>query len=494
MSSRNKFLLSFGILLAVSLIPVGLVRFPPLVDYPNHLARMHILAGGGSDILGEFYRIQWAVLPNLAMDVIVPPLSKIVPLEIAGRFFIALVFFLLLSGTCALFYTLHRRISLWPLLAVLVLYNRIFLWGFLNYLFGIGLMLWALAAWIFFSDRPAYLKAFAFIIPALCLFFSHLFALGVYGLCVAGYEFSRCWRSGFRELLVAEAVAIIQFIPPGILFLFFSPTASAAKSGVVVYGDIFRKIGAMLHPVLNYNIPLDIGTALVLGALFFAGIFLKKVRVSELMYGPLVLLFIFFWIMPMAMFTAHGVDMRIPTALSFILTAASIPEPADRIRNWRTGIILVLILFGVRTTVLACQWIKADRLYSQYTMAFEKIEPGRRLFTAIAYPGNWQPFPVPLTHIPCLAIIQRSVFVPSLFTYPTQQPVRLTSNFEKKFRWDMDDNYAGGRMPDFEKISKNYDYFLMVDEVNFREKLDISWPEIYRGDNFRLLKIPVHTE
>jgi len=479
----------FGILLFISLIPLGLVRFPPLVDYPNHLARMHILTYlDPSNILSEYYQVKWAILPNLATDLIVPLLAKIFPLEIAGRIFIAIIFLLLLSGTCALFYALHRCISVWPLLAVLFLYNRVLLWGLLNYLFGLGLMLWLLAAWIFFSNRPVYARATAFIIPTLCLFFSHIFALGLYGLCVAGYEFSVHRRGGFRNLAAAWGVGLIQFILPGILFLFFSPTAPAAQ-GDIYYGSFFYRFVAVLYPVLNYNDALDVATAVILGGLFVTGILMKKVRIAEAMYGPLILLFVLFWIMPMNIFTSFRIEMRISIVLAFILISASSPAPGA-IRHWRTGIVLLLVLFGVRTTVLTSQWIRADEIYSQYLNAFEQIKPGGRLFTAISYPGVWKPFPVPLTHIPCLAIIERSAFVPSLFASPLQQPVQFTGSYEKQNSQYWNCNYEYGRMPEMENILKNYDYFLIANEHYFRQKLDISWPEVYRGNNFRLLKVP----
>ncbi len=497
MNGRNRtglLLLSvFGMLSLISLIPIVLVRFPPLVDYPNHLARMYLLTHlDSANILSEFYRIEWAVLPNLAMDLIVPPLTKIFPLDIAGRIFIAIVLLLLLSGACALFYAIHRRFSVWPLLAVLFLYNRVMLWGFLNYLFGLGLMLWVLAAWIYFSDRTTFVRATAFIIPALCLFFSHMFALGIYGLCVAGYEFSVHWRQGLRNLAVAWSIALVQFILPGILFLVFSPTAPAAETGLY-YGSILWRFVAVLYPVLNYNPALDIGTAVALGGLFVTGILMKKVQIAKAMYGPLALLFIFFWITPMNMFTGGRLEMRVSIALVFVLTASSAPVPGS-IRHWRIGLALLLILFGIRTSVLTSHWFRAADIYSQYLKAFEQIKPGERLFTAIASPGVWKPFPVPLTHVPCLAIIERSAFVPTLFVYPAQQPVQLAEDHAKQIKQYSNPNYEYGRMPEMDNILNNYDYFLIVNEQYFRVKLDISWPEVYRGDNFRLLKVPASRE
>ena len=53
---------------------------PPLFDYPNHLARLGLLTEGGD----QFYRVVWAPLPNLAEDLIVPPLARLMPLEVAA--------------------------------------------------------------------------------------------------------------------------------------------------------------------------------------------------------------------------------------------------------------------------------------------------------------------------------------------------------------------------------------------------------------------------
>ena len=43
-------------------------------------ARMHLLAEGGD----AFYSVRWAALPNLAEDLIVPPLARVMPLEVAA--------------------------------------------------------------------------------------------------------------------------------------------------------------------------------------------------------------------------------------------------------------------------------------------------------------------------------------------------------------------------------------------------------------------------
>lgn len=53
----------------VALLPLLWVRVPPLVDYPNHLARMWILVHGAEiPELAANYSVKWRILPDLAMD------------------------------------------------------------------------------------------------------------------------------------------------------------------------------------------------------------------------------------------------------------------------------------------------------------------------------------------------------------------------------------------------------------------------------------------
>src|SRR3954470_15581964 len=60
---------------ALIVLPLVYTLVPPLEDYPNHLARVFALASlPNNDILAHFYEAHWASIPNLIMDLIVPPL------------------------------------------------------------------------------------------------------------------------------------------------------------------------------------------------------------------------------------------------------------------------------------------------------------------------------------------------------------------------------------------------------------------------------------
>ena len=83
-------------------VPLLVVDLPPLLDYPNHLARLFLLAGGLRDpVLARMYAVNWAVIPNLAIDLIGPPLIRVFGLYAAGKCLIALALLLPVLGSVA---------------------------------------------------------------------------------------------------------------------------------------------------------------------------------------------------------------------------------------------------------------------------------------------------------------------------------------------------------------------------------------------------------
>src|SRR5438552_3217843 len=119
-----------------TLSPLLWVRTPPLVDYPNHLARMWILVHIAEiPELALNYIVHWRILPDLAMDLVASVLSLGMSVEQAGRAFAALTMLALVAGTMTLHRVLHGRLETWPICSVLFVYNAVLYWGFLNCLF-----------------------------------------------------------------------------------------------------------------------------------------------------------------------------------------------------------------------------------------------------------------------------------------------------------------------------------------------------------------------
>src|SRR5689334_1843731 len=184
----------FVLLMAVVSIPIATHSLPPLSDYVNHLARTHVIDAIGTDSnLSRYYSVEWQIIPNLMIDLIVPVLHRFMSVYLAGQIFTILAFFLIGSGTFALSRALNGHWSPVPLLALPLLYNGVLLVGVMNYVFGIGLALWALASWVLLRERAWPWRFVASALFAIALFFCHLFAAGVYGVGLLALELHRLW-------------------------------------------------------------------------------------------------------------------------------------------------------------------------------------------------------------------------------------------------------------------------------------------------------------
>src|ERR1700739_3332478 len=86
-----RFVAIFIIAIAL-LAPIWMVEFPPLLDYPNHLARSFVLMHLNDPHFNfsKFYRADWVAYPYLGMDAVLAVLGRLFPIEIAGRLFLSL--------------------------------------------------------------------------------------------------------------------------------------------------------------------------------------------------------------------------------------------------------------------------------------------------------------------------------------------------------------------------------------------------------------------
>jgi len=292
----------YALISVTALVPLLIVDVPPLVDYPNHLARLHVIATVSTDpSIAANYRVAWHAMPNLALEAVTWPFLGLLPVEWLGRLFIALTFALLAGGTVWLHRLLHGRVGLWPAAAWLFLYNHLLIMGFLGYLFALGATLVLFAAWIAAECWPLRRRLAVFPVAAFALFFGHLFALAVYGVCVAAYELWKGLpqlRNGGRRVLARWSIAAWQFVPAGLVALATMPEAGQRSFH---YGPFLAKIRALWSPVLTWYKPVDAALILFVLGVLIAGLASRRLVLAPALRLPVAVLAVLavltpFWI------------------------------------------------------------------------------------------------------------------------------------------------------------------------------------------------------
>src|ERR1700722_2887506 len=166
---------ALAVLCAILLAPLALVDVPPLLDYPNHLARATVLAFGVTDpVLSRMYASHWAIVPNLGPAFAWRALLQVLPIHLAGRLVVGCAILLPVFGTIAYSRATFGTRSAWPLASGLVAYNATLLLDFVNFAAAIGIALLLAAFWITWRDYAPGRAMVLSIIGTAALFFCHL--------------------------------------------------------------------------------------------------------------------------------------------------------------------------------------------------------------------------------------------------------------------------------------------------------------------------------
>lgn len=422
---------------ALALSPLLAAAIPPLVDFPNHLARMVILLHAGDASAGSSnYVASWRLLPNLAMDIVVPALAQLMPVEAAARLFVAVTMALLVAGTVTLHRALFGRVGLWPLASLLFLYNAVLWWGFVSYLFGLAVALLAFSAWIASARWRIGWRIGIFAAVAAALFVLHLFAFGAYGLLVAAYEIGNRLAAGRRSTVdtVTGAALLAQFVPAGILWL-----GSQSGPRYTEFGGVGARIYGLLAPTA-FGYPPSPFDALLLAAVLIFVIGARRagvLGVAPAMRVPIVVMMVAAALMPEFLHGSWAAQIRLPVALAFVLVASTrLTLP----RRWPVAAIagVALALLGVRVWVVAQNWQDMDGRFAELRAALKTMPEGVRLLAVQSpMPDEAERIAgVPLLlerragmaywHMPALAVIDRDAFIVPLFTgwYPVEPSPR----------------------------------------------------------------------
>lgn len=420
-ASRAAPLLAALLLLALS--PYLAVEIPAMVDYPNHLARMSVLARAGGPLAHPDYEVVWALSPNLAMDLLVPPLSRLVGVETAARAFLIVSLVLLATGAVAIEVAQKGRVELSGYAALLSLYAMPFAWGFLNFAFGLGLALWCIAGSILTRRRSplARIAVHAGAIPL--LYASHLFALGLFGFAVGLIEL---WRVASGRASWRHAAAIgLAMAAPTLLLLAATQLQGGEVGGQGSLWGLSLKLN-WLFALNGFSFPVTFGATALLAVAAYAAArhgFLKLTGPGPILAAGFALLYL---VTPFRLFDTAFADVRVSVAAMLILPAfLTLGLPSRAMQVGASALVAMLLALNV-----AVAWRVQAEYRTEYAGlidSFGLLERNARVL--VGHTGKALDPPLdlseyPIHHAPTLAAHSIDAFVPTLFAHPGKQPLR----------------------------------------------------------------------
>jgi hypothetical protein len=508
--------LLFVAMAAMAAIPIILHPLPPVTDYINHLARMHVIASIGSDPdLAHFYEIDWQIIPNLMMDMVVPPLERIMSIFVAGQVYTITSFVLILSGTLALNRQLFGQWSILPLIAFPLLYNNVFLVGTMNYVFGIGLSLWALVVWVWLRERHPLLRLSVSTFFVQGLFFCHMYAVGIYGLVLLAFESSRLLAIYRRRSHAVQTHPpatsfrgfwpVLDFVATGLPFLpvvpllMMSPTWGLRAS---YSWELAGKIEGLLYVVEVYS---HFSAFLFTGILAFAagwGLRDRAFKFHSFGWFLLALGAVTYMALPRVLFETFMADQRLPISLAFVAIACA--HLHMHMQRARHGFVTVLVLLlAIRVFEVQYAWSGTAATAASFRDSVQQIERGSKVLVGYADPDAGDDVKdMGLVHAACLAIIERSALVTTAFTVVGKQIMHAREPFRD--RVDIHDGtppsinqllqVASLSEPEgtsyWRRWTSEYDYlYVLFTDPDYRNPDAARLTPVFKGARFVLYRI-----
>ena len=449
---RNGPAIALGLAACVLIAPLWWVHSPGMPDYPAHIAGFALIAGGAtSQPPSSFYTIHWVLVPNLASELIVPLLAKLLAVETATKLFLSAAVAMWVLGPAAIQRALFGRIGVTSLAAAFFAYNANFTWGFFNYYFATGLCFLVFAAWIATAKRrgPAALAGFALAVAA--LYVSHLVAVFLLLVMIACFEASRTWaeRDFAFEKLVRRVLPIaLIFLPTAVAFLFFKPVSADGGPFAFDFADtIGDRFSAAIK--LYYDEP----AYLLMGALailWLWGVIYDRLRLHPSMKIFVIALAVLTLVAPEWALGGWGVHLRLPAVLGAMLFASAELRLGPRARAFAAGVLLLLAC--VSSTTLAENWSGTDRQYGEFRAALRDIPRGSRMVTVLDGDSfSKQPDSAPdqlYWHMAEFAIVDRGAFTPVMFATKGQHVVQVKPPYDRFAA----DNAQQGSPPDVSQL------------------------------------------
>lgn len=452
--SKAYYLVS-AVLLLLQLCPIWATPYPAMHDYPNHLARVHILHEYGENKSYQaLYERDTRPIPNLAIDLIVSTFMSIASVETSSKMFLSLMVIVFNLGIHLFGFAVNRG-PYWSVLAcTFFTYNFAFSYGFVNYLFGVGVFFGTLAIWLHFRPHWTLARIVLTSLLTLVCYVSHLSAFVFFSLsivCLTGIQLIKD-----RLLRIEHVLGLTVLVPPMLLYFLYSHGIDGTAPMIWWRPLLVKKVTGLVYPFLTYDLFIDLG--LGLGFVVFVLFLLRgKGRAtinweSILLSGMFVALYL---CAPMSGAQSSYVDRRflLPATL-FLLLGLKINVLNKTGRHILIGLLCLTIL---RLGEVVYYWNRIGGEVQAQVHMLDKLPSGVRLYPMVLHESsarNWL-WDMHFFFTAHYATIYRNAFVPTIYAWKGAHPLNLRTDNNDYFQVEQGTPFAN---VNWEVIFSNYDY------------------------------------
>jgi hypothetical protein len=398
------------LLVIFAVMPIWVVRFPPLQDYPLHLLRQKILAHYSDPTLGycdAFVRSLFP-MPYILPDYLVCPLARLLPITIAGKIQLTLYAVLLPISFFYLYSSVARKNLLLGFFVFPLIYNFHLDVGEINTALSLPLFLFALGYWWRHHKQPTWKTNGLLCGLVLLVYLSHLFVFCYLAFSIVVLEL-------FESRKISRVVSsLIPFLPALFLLglIFVNQSLRTALRIESPKGPVFIEYSTFTGDMLNViNSKFDRSylttftprreRRLWIASLLLFGCLLLGRRPSPLQKAFLTLLAalaVLYLLLPPLVFFPQGLAEELSTRTLIIIMLIApfcISMPSSKnLRLLAFGFLILLSLYSLQGSLK--DWIATGATLEDFYAVLKQIPADERVSFRVhkdaMYVGHISPF------------------------------------------------------------------------------------------------------
>jgi hypothetical protein len=404
-------------LILLSLIPLLWPTIPPITDLYVHIGRYSIAHNLPTDpLLQRYYSYNWALIPNLGVDLMVKFMAPLIGVEPAAKLSIMGIIAATGAALLLLARQAHGRITAAVLFALPLAYGYPFQFGFVNFCLSMALALLGFYLWMRLGDaNKLKMRAALFVPLAIIVWVAHASGWGALGLCVFAAEIIRHRDAGAKWLrtLLSSGIHCLPLTAPLALMVM------SHGGGAQMTGQWFNwliKFQAVMMALSDRWQLFDIISIEIILFIIAAAMVLRAVRFDRRLGLAALFLFIAYLLIPWALMGSTYADMRLAAFVVAIALIAIDVRPGAAPLLGKYMMIAGAAFFLVRTTATTVSFARYETDIRAELEALPHIPVGSRVAAFIdrACESRWSHDR--RTHLASIGLGRRSLFVNDQFS------------------------------------------------------------------------------
>lgn len=429
------------VLLCAAIVPCLLTPFAPIIDAPNHLARIWLEAQNKlTGVQAQAYIVDWNnTSSNYMVDVLSSHFLHIGSLQMLVTIMLAVMVVGTATGVLAVAGKLYGRISIFNCLVLAGIWGQSLASGFINYHISLAVAIWLFFAYyVLAREKDGIVPVIFRVLAILITYLFHPFGI----ILFAGLDFALIYGPKWRPSLSANIACLRQFmigylLPFAILLIYFFLHLQNNPVGKfsIKYGDFISHLVSIGSPFFSYHEIPEIILTVPAAAVIVYTVIRHQVSVHIGLLLVAASLGIGALLIPDIIGDGAWLTRRLPFMGFLVLFLALSPHGVER----------PVVKSVLALAILAhCAWI--GWVWHMRSGDYEDLQiistslPDNSKVIVARNPGLMRRWIEPgkyvhgphytRRHLPALLVPLAHAYIPTLFSIRGQQPLRIAPAFQ----------------------------------------------------------------